>query len=177
MAVTDNPKIVAPINDVHDRVILPLNDIDALQTALSTGEVAAVLVEGIQELAVAGFDPGISSESRPVVQRAQGALHLDEVQSGYGRSGKFFAHQYAGIRPDVITVAKGMGNGFPVGGVLISPEHKPWHGMLGTTFGGNYLACAAGLAVLEIMEKGASDRKCSHSWRIPDQGTLCFYHY
>ena len=78
---------------------------------------------------------------------------LDEVQSGYGRSGKFFAHQYAGIRPDVITVAKGMGNGFPMGGVLISPVYQPWHGMLGTTFGGNYLACAAGLAVLEIMEQ------------------------
>ncbi|MEK7718374.1 MAG: aminotransferase class III-fold pyridoxal phosphate-dependent enzyme [Bacteroidota bacterium] len=154
VAVTDNPKIVAPINDVHDRVILPLNDIDALQTALSTGEVAAVLVEGIQGVGGCRVpDPVFLQKAGQLCKGHKALFILDEVQSGYGRSGKFFAHQYAGIRPDVITVAKGMGNGFPVGGVLISPEHKPWHGMLGTTFGGNYLACAAGLAVLEIMEK------------------------
>ena len=154
VAVTDNPKIVAPINDVHDRVILPLNDIDALQTALSTEEVAAVLVEGIQGVGGCRVpDPEFLQKAGQLCKEHKALFILDEVQSGYGRSGKFFAHQYAGIRPDVITVAKGMGNGFPVGGVLISPEHKPWHGMLGTTFGGNYLACAAGLAVLEIMEK------------------------
>lgn len=154
VAMTDNPKIVAPINDVHDRVILPLNDIDALQTALSTGEVAAVLVEGIQGVGGCRIpDPVFLQKAGQLCKEHKALFILDEVQSGYGRSGKFFAHQFAGIRPDVITVAKGMGNGFPVGGVLISPEHKPWHGMLGTTFGGNYLACAAGLAVLEIMEK------------------------
>jgi len=154
VAVTDNPKIVAPINDVHDRVILPLNDIDALQTAISTGEVAAVLVEGIQGVGGCRVpDPVFLQKAGQLCKEHKSLFILDEVQSGYGRSGKFFAHQYAGIRPDVITVAKGMGNGFPMGGVLISPEHKPWHGMLGTTFGGNYLACAAGLAVLEIMEK------------------------
>ena len=154
VAMTDNPKIVAPINDVHDRVILPLNDIDALQTALSTGEVAAVLVEGIQGVGGCRVpDPTFLQKAGQLCKEHKALFILDEVQSGYGRSGKFFAHQFAGIRPDVISVAKGMGNGFPVGGVLISPEHKPWHGMLGTTFGGNYLACAAGLAVLEIMEK------------------------
>jgi acetylornithine aminotransferase len=154
VAMTDNPKIVAPINDVHDRVFLPLNDIDALQAALSTGEVAAVLVEGIQGVGGCRVpDPIFLQKAGQLCKEHKALFILDEVQSGYGRSGKFFAHQYAGIRPDVITVAKGMGNGFPMGGVLISPEHKPWHGMLGTTFGGNYLACAAGLAVLEIMEK------------------------
>ncbi len=154
VAMTDNPKIVAPINDVHDRVILPLNDIDALQSALSTGEVAAVIVEGIQGVGGCRVpDPQFLQKAEQLCKEHKALFILDEVQSGYGRSGKFFAHQYAGIRPDVITVAKGMGNGFPMGGVLISPEHKPWHGMLGTTFGGNYLACAAGLAVLEIMEK------------------------
>jgi len=154
VAMTDNPKIVAPINDVHDRVILPLNDIDALHAALSTGQVAAVLVEGIQGVGGCRVpDPVFLQKAGQLCKEHKALFILDEVQSGYGRSGKFFAHQFAGIRPDVISVAKGMGNGFPVGGVLISPEHKPWHGMLGTTFGGNYLACAAGLAVLEIMEK------------------------
>jgi acetylornithine aminotransferase len=154
VAVTDNPKIVAPINDVHDRVIIPLNDLVALQSALSTDEVAAVLIEGIQGIGGCRVpDPEFLQAASQLCRSMGVLLILDEIQSGYGRSGKFFAHQYAGIRPDVITVAKGMGNGFPMGGVLISPEYKPWHGMLGTTFGGNYLACAAGLAVLEIMEQ------------------------
>ncbi|HWR99874.1 MAG TPA: aminotransferase class III-fold pyridoxal phosphate-dependent enzyme [Prolixibacteraceae bacterium] len=154
VAVTDNPKIVAPINDVHDRIILPLNDAEALRNALSTGEVAAVLIEGIQGIGGCRVpDPGFLQSASRMCKEMNVLFILDEIQSGYGRSGKFFAHQYAGIRPDVITVAKGMGNGFPMGGVLISPEYKPWHGMLGTTFGGNYLACAAGLAVLEIMEQ------------------------
>lgn len=152
VAVTDNPKIVAPINDVHDRVIVPLNDVESLKKALSTGEVAAVLVEGIQGVGGCRVpDPAFLQAASRLCNEAGVLFILDEIQSGYGRSGKFFAHQYAGIRPDVITVAKGMGNGFPVGGVLIAPEFKPWHGMLGTTFGGNYLACSAGLAVLEIM--------------------------
>jgi acetylornithine aminotransferase len=154
VAVTDNPKITAPINDVHDRVFLPLNDIAALEKALSSGEVAAVIVEGIQGVGGCRVpNPEFLQSASRLCKEKGAVLILDEVQSGYGRSGKFFAHQYAGIRPDVITVAKGMGNGFPVGGVLISPEYKPWHGMLGTTFGGNYLACAASLAVLEIMEQ------------------------
>ncbi len=154
VAVTDNPKIIAPINDVHDRVILPLNDEAALEAALQTGEVAAVLVEGIQGIGGCRVpDPAFLQSASRLCKENGVVFILDEIQSGYGRSGKFFAHQYAGIRPDVITVAKGMGNGFPMGGVLISPEYKAWHGMLGTTFGGNYLACAAGLAVLEIMEQ------------------------
>ena len=152
--MTDNPKIIAPINDVHDRVILPLNDQVALESALSTGDVAAVLIEGIQGIGGCRVPDPAFLQAASRMCKENGALFiLDEIQSGYGRSGKFFAHQYAGIRPDVITVAKGMGNGFPVGGVLISPDYKPWHGMLGTTFGGNYLACAASLAVLEIMEQ------------------------
>ena len=154
VAVTDNPKIVAPINDVHDRVILPLNDEVALKQSLSSGEVAAVLVEGIQGIGGCRVPEPAFLQAASRLCKEYGVLFiLDEIQSGYGRSGKFFAHQFAGIRPDVITVAKGMGNGFPVGGVLIAPELKPWHGMLGTTFGGNYLACAASLAVLEIMEE------------------------
>jgi len=154
VAVTDNPKIIAPLNDVHDRQILPLNDVEALRKSLETGEVAAVLVEGIQGIGGCRVpEPGFLQAASRMCKELGVVFILDEIQSGYGRSGKFFAHQYAGIRPDVITVAKGMGNGFPVGGVLISPEYKPWHGMLGTTFGGNYLACAAGLAVLEIMEQ------------------------
>ena len=154
VAMTDNAKIIAPINDVHDRLILPLNDVEALKTALSTGLVAAVLVEGIQGIGGCRVpDPEFLLAAGKLCKEWGVVFILDEVQSGYGRSGKFFAHQYAGILPDVITVAKGMGNGFPVGGVLISPEYKPWHGMLGTTFGGNYLACAASLAVLEIMEE------------------------
>ncbi len=154
VAVTDNPKIVAPINDVHDRVILPLNDVGALKKVLLSGDVAAVLVEGIQGVGGCRVpEPVFLQAARRLCTEMDVVFILDEVQSGYGRSGKFFAHQYAGIRPDVITVAKGMGNGFPMGGVLISPAYKPWHGMLGTTFGGNYLACAAGLAVLEIMEQ------------------------
>ena len=154
VAMTDNPKIVAPINDVHDRKILPLNDVEALKKALAGGEVAAVLVEGIQGIGGCRVpDPAFLQEVSRMCKEKGVVFILDEIQSGYGRSGKFFAHQHAGIRPGVITVAKGMGNGFPVGGVLISPEYKPWHGMLGTTFGGNYLACAASLAVLEIMEQ------------------------
>jgi acetylornithine aminotransferase len=153
VAVTDNPKIIAPVNQSANAIILPFDDLSLLEDALKTEEVAGVIIEGIQGIG------GIHVPAKGFLVRAEklckqyGALLiLDEIQSGYGRSGKFFAHQYTEVRPDVITMAKGMGNGFPVGGLLIAPEIKPWHGMLGTTFGGNYLACAASLAVLEIME-------------------------
>lgn len=152
--VTNNPKIVAPINDTFEVAFLALNDIDAVKAEMVKGDVCAVIIEGIQ---------GVGGIQVPTVEFMQQLsalckqngviLILDEVQSGYGRSGKFFAHQYAGIRPDLITMAKGMGNGFPIGGVLISPAFKPVYGMLGTTFGGNHLGCTAATAVLDIMEK------------------------
>lgn len=153
VAVTDNPKIVSPVNDGVNRTKLALNDAEALEEALKAGDVAAVIIEGIQGIGgcrvpEASFLQAVSA----LCKKYDAVLILDEIQSGYGRSGKFFAHQYAGIEPDVITVAKGMGNGFPIGAVLISPKFTAWHGMLGTTFGGNYLACAAGIAGLEIME-------------------------
>ena len=152
--VTNNPKIVAPINDTFEVAFLALNDIEAVKSEMTKGDVCAVIIEGIQ---------GVGGIQVPTVEFMQQlsalckqngvVLILDEVQSGYGRSGKFFAHQYAGIRPDLITMAKGMGNGFPIGGVLISPAFKPVYGMLGTTFGGNHLGCTAATAVLDIMEK------------------------
>lgn len=152
VAATDNPKIVSPFNAGHDVVFVPMNDEAALAQALDHN-VAAVIIEGIQGVG------GIQLPTESFLQfldkkcRENGSLLiLDEIQSGYGRSGKFFAHQYAGIRPPLITMAKGMGNGFPVGGVLIQGDIKPWSGMLGTTFGGNYLASAASIAVLEVME-------------------------
>ncbi len=153
VAATDNPKIVAPFNSGHEIQFLPLNDEQAFNQSINNS-VAAVIIEGIQGVG------GIQLPSESFLQllskkcKEVGALLiLDEVQSGYGRTGKFFAHQFASIKPDLITIAKGMGNGFPVGGVLIEPSIKPWSGMLGTTFGGNYLACAASLAVLEVIEK------------------------
>ncbi|MFZ6011637.1 MAG: aspartate aminotransferase family protein [Bacteroidota bacterium] len=153
VAATDNPKIVAPFNANHEIVFVPMNDESAFAQALDK-EVAAVIIEGIQGVG------GIQLPDDAFLQflerkcRENGALLiLDEIQSGYGRTGKFFAHQYAGIKPHLITTAKGMGNGFPIGGLLIHPDIKPWSGMLGTTFGGNYLASVAGLAVLEVMEK------------------------
>jgi acetylornithine/N-succinyldiaminopimelate aminotransferase len=153
VAVTDNPKIVAPFNAGHDIVFVPLNDAKAFSNAINN-EVAAVIIEGIQ--GVGGIQLPDDAFLKLASQRCKEAgalLILDEVQSGYGRSGKFFAHQHAGIEADLVTIAKGMGNGFPVGGMLIHPDIKPWSGMLGTTFGGNYLACAASLAVLEVLEE------------------------
>jgi len=153
VAVTDNPKIISPINNTVKRTFLPLNDAAQLEAALQQGDVAAVIVEGIQ--GVGGCcvpEPSFLKAASALCRKYGAILILDEIQSGYGRSGKFFAHQYADIRPDIISVAKGMGNGFPIGGILISPNLKPWSGMLGTTFGGNYLACAAGIAVLDIMK-------------------------
>lgn len=153
VAVTDNPKIVSPLNNTVERTALSLNDVAALETALQKGDVAAVIVEGIQGIGGCRVPEDSFMQAAERLCRKYGAvLILDEIQSGYGRSGKFFAHQYAGIKPDVISIAKGMGNGYPIGGILISPEFKPWFGMLGTTFGGNYLACAAGIAVLDIMK-------------------------
>lgn len=153
VAATDNPKIVSPFNAGHDIVFLPLNDEAAFLNAMDK-EVAAVIVEGIQ--GVGGIQVPEDSFLRFIEMKCaenNSLLILDEVQSGYGRTGKFFAHQHAGITPHLITTAKGMGNGFPIGGVLIHPDIKPWSGMLGTTFGGNYLAAVAGLAVLEVIEK------------------------
>ena len=151
--VTDNPNIVAPLNEDLDVEFLPLNDIQAVKEALKNKDVCAVIIEGIQ--GVGGIrvpEPEFLKSLREVCTATGTILILDEIQSGYGRSGKFFAHQHAGIRPDMITTAKGMGNGFPIGGVLISPLFKPVHGMLGTTFGGNHLACSAAIAVLDVMK-------------------------
>ena len=153
VAATDNSKIIAPFNAGHEILFLPLNDEQAFSNAISN-EIASVIIEGIQ--GVGGIHQPKNSFLQFIKKKCQevGALLIiDEVQSGYGRTGKFFAHQFAGIEADLITVAKGMGNGFPVGGVLIHPDIKPWSGMLGTTFGGNYLACAAALSVLEVIEQ------------------------
>jgi len=151
--VTDNPKIVAPINEGFDVEFLPFNDIDATETVLKQGDVCAVIVEGIQGVGgIRVAETDFLQKLRKVCDETGTILILDEVQSGYGRSGKFFAHQHAGIRPDLITVAKGMGNGFPIGGVLISPKFEASHGLLGTTFGGSHLACMAAIAVLDVMK-------------------------
>ena len=153
VAATDNPKIVSPFNRTENVEFVPLNDIESVEAKLSTGEFCAVLIEGIQ--GVGGIrlpDDDFLRQLREVTRRHGVMLILDEIQSGYGRTGKFFAHQYAGIRPDLITMAKGIANGFPVGAVLISPEFMAVKGMLGTTFGGNHLACAAAIAVAEVVE-------------------------
>lgn len=151
--VTDNPKIQAPLNDSPEVEFLPLNEVNTVKNALKNRDVCAVIIEGIQ--GVGGIqtpDSDFLQALRQECTETGTVLILDEIQSGYGRSGKFFAHQYAGIRPDIITIAKGMGNGFPIGGVLISPMFNAVHGMLGTTFGGNHLACAAAIAVLDVMK-------------------------
>lgn len=153
VAATDNPKIVSPFNRTHNVTFVNIGDIDAVEKELSSNEYCAVLIEGIQ--GVAGIimpDDDFLIELSKVAQKYGVFLILDEIQSGYGRTGKFFAHQYAGIRPDIITMAKGIANGFPVGAVLISPEIHAKKGMLGTTFGGNHLACAAAIATAEVME-------------------------
>lgn len=150
---TDNPKIIAPINANNHVTYLPLNDLEAWECELAKGDVCACIIECIQgvggiKLATEEFAKGLQAACR----KYGAVLICDEIQCGYGRSGKFFAHQWLGIRPDIITVAKGIGNGFPMGAVLISPDFKPEYGQLGTTFGGNHLACAAALAVLDVME-------------------------
>ena len=153
VAATDNPKIQSPFNETANIVFVPLNDLEAVDNELSKGGFAAVIIEGIQ--GVAGiYEPTCEfiNGLRTLCDKYGCLLILDEIQSGYGRTGKFFAHQHHGVRADIITMAKGMANGFPIGGVLISPSIKPVHGMLGTTFGGNHLACTAALAVLDIIE-------------------------
>ena len=154
VSVTDNPKINAPLNRQHEVVFLDLNDLQGLEEELAKQDVAAVIIEGIQ--GVGGLSQGTSEffKALEALCKKNGALLiLDEIQSGYGRSGKFFSFQHHGIQPDIISMAKGMGNGFPMGGILISDKIKASYGLLGTTFGGNHLACAAGLSVLEILEK------------------------
>lgn len=153
VAATDNPKIRAPFNKTDHITFVPINDIIAVDKWLSTGEYAGVIIEGIQ--GVAGiFEPQKEylQEVSSLCKKHSALLILDEVQSGYGRTGKFFAHQHSDVTPDIITTAKGMGNGFPIGGVLIAPHIKPSYGMLGTTFGGNHLACTAALVVLKVIE-------------------------
>ncbi|MCM1503903.1 MAG: aminotransferase class III-fold pyridoxal phosphate-dependent enzyme [Muribaculum sp.] len=150
---TDNPKITAPVNANGNVTFLPLNDIDAVCRELARGDVAAVIIEGVQ--GVGGIripEPQFLRVLREQCDAAGTVLILDEIQSGYGRTGRFFAHQHSGIRPDLITVAKGIATGFPMGGVLISPKFTPSYGQLGTTFGGNHLACATAIAVLDVME-------------------------
>ena len=152
VTATDTTKLIAPINQ-NDRFIrVKLNDLEAVAQCLDAS-VAAVLIEGIQ--GVGGIqvpDDAFLKELKLLCKQNGSLLIVDEIQSGYGRTGKFFAHQYAQVQPDLITIAKGMGNGFPIGDVLIHPDIKAWSGMLGTTFGGNHLACAAGLAVLEVID-------------------------
>ena len=152
--VTNNPKIIAPINDNSHVTYLPMNDLLAWEAELQKGDVCAVILECIQgvggiKLATPEFAQGLAA----ACQKYGTVLICDEIQCGYGRSGKFFAHQWLGIKPDIITVAKGIANGFPMGGVLISPKFEPVYGQLGTTFGGNHLACAAALAVLDVYEE------------------------
>ena len=153
VSVTDNPKVNAPINSTNPRTFLPLNSIGLVEKELKKDDVCAVIIEGIQ--GVGGLDEGNTSffkELETLCDRYNVIFIVDEVQSGYGRSGKFFAHQFHGVNPDIISVAKGMGNGFPIGGILISQKFNPKHGMLGTTFGGNHLACAAAIAVLDVIK-------------------------
>lgn len=155
VAATDNPKIQAPFNATENIAFAPLNDLDAVEAELRKGDFAAVIIEGIQ---------GVAGIYEPTAEFLHGLrrlcdlygcmLILDEIQSGYGRTGRFFAHQHHEVRADIVTMAKGMGNGFPIGGIIISPEIKASFGMLGTTFGGNHLACTAALAVLDIIENG-----------------------
>ena len=152
--VTNNPKIISPINANGHTTYLPLNDIEAWEKELAKGDVCACIIECIQ--GVGGIrlaTPEFAQALHELCKKYGAVLICDEIQCGYGRSGKFFAHQWLGIRPDIITCAKGIGNGFPMGAVLISPDFKPEYGQLGTTFGGNHLACTAALAVIDVMEQ------------------------
>ena len=152
VAITDNPKIVAPVNDTHHRTIVPLNDIEAVRKELAVGDVCAVIIEGIQGVGGMGMASDEFMKALSVECKNAGAkLILDEVQSGCGRTGRYFAFQHYDIMPDLLSVAKGIGNGFPMAGILIAPDIEARYGMLGTTFGGNHLACAAGSAVIDVM--------------------------
>jgi acetylornithine aminotransferase len=168
VAATDNKKIVAPMNAQQSVTFLPLNKIELVENELEKGDVCCVIIEGIQ--GVGGLDEGTTDFFQALelaCEKHDVVLILDEVQSGYGRSGKFFAHQYHGIKPDIISIAKGMGNGFPIGGILISPKIKASFGLLGTTFGGSHLSCAAGIAVLETIEKE----------KLQENATLVYNHF
>ena len=152
VSVTDNQKINAPINSTNPKTFLPLNDISLVEKELTKGDVCAVIIEGIQ--GVGGLDQGTTlffKGLEELCHKHKVVFIVDEVQSGYGRTGKFFAHQIHDVKPDIISIAKGMGNGFPIGAILISPKFKATYGMLGTTFGGNHLACAAAIAVLDVI--------------------------
>jgi acetylornithine/N-succinyldiaminopimelate aminotransferase len=153
--ITPDPKLVAPINATFEREFHDLNDIETVRASILRGDVCAVIIEGIQGIGGIHVPLGeFLKEIQELCHQTNTVFILDEIQSGYGRSGAFFGFQhYACIKPDIITMAKGMGNGFPIGGVLIHPKFKPKHGMLGTTFGGSHLACAAGIAVLDVMKK------------------------
>ena len=152
VAATDNPSIIAPVNETNNIIFLPFNDELALEKAMDE-TIAAVIIEGIQGVGgVKVASDSFLQKAKRLCEKVGAILILDEVQSGYGRSGKFFSHQFSGIQPDLITVAKGMGNGFPIGGVLISPKFQSKHHLLGTTFGGNHLACAAAIAVVEVIK-------------------------
>ena len=154
VSVTDNPKINAPINSTNPTTFLPLNEIGLVEKELKKNDICAVIVEGIQ--GVGGLDEGTTQFFQgleKLCHQYNVVFIADEVQSGYGRSGKFFAHQFHNVKPDIISVAKGMGNGFPIGGILISSKFKANYGMLGTTFGGNHLACVAAIAVLDVIKQ------------------------
>ena len=156
VAATDNPSIIAPVNETNNIIFLPFNDVEALTACFANqgDEIAGVIIEGIQGVAGIYEATNIFLQTIRALCDKHGAVYIaDSVQCGYGRSGKFFAHDYAGVNADIYSMAKGMGNGFPIGGILIAPSIKAKFGLLGTTFGGNPLACAAALAVLEVMEK------------------------
>lgn len=168
VAATDNKKIVAPMNAQQSVTFLPLNKIELVENELEKGDICCVIIEGIQ--GVGGLDEGTKEFFQALelaCEKYDVVLILDEVQSGYGRSGKFFAHQFHDIKPDIISIAKGMGNGFPIGGILISPKIKASYGLLGTTFGGSHLSCAAGIAVLETIEKE----------KLQENATLVYNHF
>lgn len=154
VAVTDNPSIVAPVNETDNVLFLPFNDEQSLESAFLENDISSVIVEGIQ--GVGGINVATNSflqKIRSLCDQCNAVFIADSVQCGYGRSGKFYAHDFSGVNADIYTMAKGMGNGFPIGAISIAPKIQPKHFMLGTTFGGNHLACAAALAVLEVMEE------------------------
>jgi acetylornithine/N-succinyldiaminopimelate aminotransferase len=154
VAVTDNPKIVAPVNETDNVIFVPWKDEAALEQAFARNEISSVIIEGIQGVGGIQVAPeSFLQKIRSLCDTNNAVFIADSVQCGYGRTGKFFSHDFAGVNADIYTMAKGMGNGFPIGGIIISPKIVPAYGMLGTTFGGNHLACAAGLAVLEVMEQ------------------------
>lgn len=150
---TNNPKIIAPVNANNHVTFLPINDLSAWEAEINKGDVCACIIECIQGVGgIRLVDKDFLYGIQKLCEAHNTVLICDEIQCGYGRSGQFFAHQHLGVKPDIITVAKGIGNGFPMGGVLISPKFKPVYGQLGTTFGGNHLACAAAIAVLDVMK-------------------------